>query len=156
MSTSLWNWRLSIHLLSSLIEWQLHTLCPVRALAYYVDRTKSWRQSKQFFVCYGVKSHGQALSKQRLFKWIADRVRTAYELANLPPPESSLPISLGTWNFVGFIPECICQRHLQCSGVGYSPYLYYVLQTYTSFPRHCNTVFIRVADLNDAVPSRAS
>ncbi|MGH0133431.1 UNVERIFIED_CONTAM: hypothetical protein FKN15_032321 [Acipenser sinensis] len=68
-------------------ERQLHTLCPLRALVYYVDRAKSWRQSEQSSVCYGSKSHGQALSKQRLSKWIADTVRTAYELANLPPPE---------------------------------------------------------------------
>ncbi|MGH0159661.1 UNVERIFIED_CONTAM: hypothetical protein FKN15_040556 [Acipenser sinensis] len=53
-------------------ELQLHTLCPVRALAYYVDRMKSWRQSKQFFACCGVKSYGQALSKQRLSKCLAN------------------------------------------------------------------------------------
>ncbi|MGH0133877.1 UNVERIFIED_CONTAM: hypothetical protein FKN15_014440 [Acipenser sinensis] len=50
--------------------------------AYYADRMKSWRQSKLFFVCYKAKSHGQALSKQRLSKWIADTVRTACERAN--------------------------------------------------------------------------
>ncbi|MGH0132760.1 UNVERIFIED_CONTAM: hypothetical protein FKN15_049963 [Acipenser sinensis] len=68
-------------------EQQLDTLCPVRALAYYVDRTKSWRQSEQYVVCYGNKSHGQALSKLRLSKWIADTIRNTYELASLPPPE---------------------------------------------------------------------
>ncbi|MGH0120554.1 UNVERIFIED_CONTAM: hypothetical protein FKN15_067291 [Acipenser sinensis] len=43
------------------------------------------------------KSHGQALSRQRLSEWIADTCRTAYELANLPPPESSLPIPSEAW-----------------------------------------------------------
>ncbi|MGH0123015.1 UNVERIFIED_CONTAM: hypothetical protein FKN15_017138 [Acipenser sinensis] len=68
-------------------ERQLHTLCPVWALAYYVDRTKSWRQEKQFFVCYGAKSQGQVLSKQHLSKWLTGSIKTAYELAYLPPPE---------------------------------------------------------------------
>ncbi|MGH0142791.1 UNVERIFIED_CONTAM: hypothetical protein FKN15_077056 [Acipenser sinensis] len=63
-------------------------LCPVRALAYYVERTKSRRQSEQLFVCYRVKSQqGQALSKQRLSKWLTGTVQAAYELVNLPPPE---------------------------------------------------------------------
>lgn len=68
-------------------ERQLHKLCPVWAPAYYVERTKSWWQSKLFFVCYGVKSHGQALSEQRLSNGITDTLRTAYERADLPPPE---------------------------------------------------------------------
>ncbi|MGH0151620.1 UNVERIFIED_CONTAM: hypothetical protein FKN15_037060 [Acipenser sinensis] len=65
----------------------LHTLCPVRALAYYVERTRSWRQSEQLFVCYGSQSQGQALSKQRLSRWLTETVKFAYQLAKLPPPE---------------------------------------------------------------------
>ncbi|MGH0192808.1 UNVERIFIED_CONTAM: hypothetical protein FKN15_027381 [Acipenser sinensis] len=34
------------------------------------------------------------------------------------------PFLQGHGNFVGFIPGCICQGHLQCNGVGYSPYHY--------------------------------
>ncbi|MGH0128554.1 UNVERIFIED_CONTAM: hypothetical protein FKN15_040254 [Acipenser sinensis] len=33
------------------------------------------------------KFHGQALSKQQLSRWIADTVKIAYDLDNLPPPE---------------------------------------------------------------------
>ncbi|MGH0137603.1 UNVERIFIED_CONTAM: hypothetical protein FKN15_004751 [Acipenser sinensis] len=91
-------------------ERQLHTFCPLRALVYYVDRTKSWRQTER----------GQVPSKQMLSKWIADTVRTAYERANLSPPRKvHCPFQQGHCNFMGFIPVCICQGHLQCSSVGY-------------------------------------
>ncbi|MGH0156702.1 UNVERIFIED_CONTAM: hypothetical protein FKN15_032085 [Acipenser sinensis] len=63
------------------------TLCPVRALVYYVDCTQDWQQSEQLFVCFGSKFHRQALSKPRLLRWIVDTVRIVYDLANLPPPE---------------------------------------------------------------------
>ncbi|MGH0119874.1 UNVERIFIED_CONTAM: hypothetical protein FKN15_059255 [Acipenser sinensis] len=104
MSTSLWNWGLSVYL-SNLTE----NDCSIRTVqAYYVDRAKSWRQSKQFFVCDRAKSRGQALSKQRLSKWVADTVSTTYELANLPPLEK-----LTAYSTRG-------QGNIQCSRVGYS------------------------------------
>ncbi|MGH0157450.1 UNVERIFIED_CONTAM: hypothetical protein FKN15_033715 [Acipenser sinensis] len=50
---------------------------PLRTLAYSVDRTRQ-----------NMSAMGRSpLSKQQLSKWIADTVRTAYELVNLPPPE---------------------------------------------------------------------
>ncbi|MGH0134578.1 UNVERIFIED_CONTAM: hypothetical protein FKN15_031049 [Acipenser sinensis] len=42
------------HVACKLLLWaHENLLCPIWALAYYVDRTKSWGQSKQFCVCYG-------------------------------------------------------------------------------------------------------
>ncbi len=41
------------------------SVCPVRALRIYIDRSASFRQSDQLFVCYGGCAKGQAVSKQR-------------------------------------------------------------------------------------------
>ncbi|XP_034780644.2 uncharacterized protein LOC117973223, partial [Acipenser ruthenus] len=65
---------------------KLNFLCPVWALRFYVLKTKALRKSNQLFVCYGTRTLGQPLSKQRLSHWIADTVSTAYGGAGLPPP----------------------------------------------------------------------
>lgn len=53
-------------------------LCPVRALRFYVMATAASRQSDCLFVCHSGHRRGQALSKQRLSKWIVDTVSYAY------------------------------------------------------------------------------
>ncbi len=49
-------------------------LCPVRALRIYVDCTRSFRSSEQFFVCHGAQQKGKTVSKQRLTHWIVDAI----------------------------------------------------------------------------------
>ena len=56
-------------------------LCPVRALAAYVEQTQSMRTTDELFVCYGERAMGAGLSKQRLPHWIVDTITTAYRLA---------------------------------------------------------------------------
>ena len=68
-------------------EERLHCLCPVRALACYVERTKGLRRSTQLFVCYGQGALGQALSSQRLSHWLCDCITSAYESAGGVAPE---------------------------------------------------------------------
>lgn len=58
----------------------LRVLCPVRALAAYVDATAHVRQTEQLFVCYGGHTRGCALSKQRLSHWIVDTISCAYRV----------------------------------------------------------------------------
>lgn len=55
------------------------TVCPVRALRTYVDRSAAFRQSDQLFVCFGGCNKGRAVSKQRLSHWIVDAITLAYE-----------------------------------------------------------------------------
>ncbi|KAK5928408.1 hypothetical protein CgunFtcFv8_013474 [Champsocephalus gunnari] len=50
-------------------EAKLHLLCPVRALACYVERTAALRRTEQLFVCFGGGVIGKALSKKRLAGW---------------------------------------------------------------------------------------
>ncbi len=64
----------------------LALLCPVRALCIYVDCTRSFRSSEQFFVCHGGQQKGKAVSKQRLAHWIVDAVALAYQSQGEPCP----------------------------------------------------------------------
>ena len=68
-------------------EERLHCLCPVRALACYVERTKGVRRSKQLLVCYGQGALGRALSSQRLSHWLCECIALAYESAGGVAPE---------------------------------------------------------------------
>ncbi len=58
-------------------------LCPVRALRTYVDRTAQWRGSDQLFVCFGGKSKGSGVTKQRMSHWIVEAISLAYEASGL-------------------------------------------------------------------------
>ncbi len=62
------------------------SVCPVRALRIYIDRSASFRQSNQLFVCYGGCARGRAVSKQRLFHWIVDAITAAYTNQGLECP----------------------------------------------------------------------
>ncbi|XP_016416708.1 uncharacterized protein LOC107746890 [Sinocyclocheilus rhinocerous] len=61
-------------------------LCPVRALRIYVDRTAQWLGSDQLFVCFGGKSRGSAVTKQRMSHWIVEAISLAYEVRGLTSP----------------------------------------------------------------------
>ncbi len=61
-------------------------VCPVRALRIYIDRSASFRQSDQLFVCYGGCTKGRAVSKQRLSHWIVDAITAAYTSQGLECP----------------------------------------------------------------------
>ncbi len=63
------------------------TLRPRCALSgLYIDRSASFRQSDQLFVCYGGCARGRAVSKQRLFHWIVDAITAAYTSQGLECP----------------------------------------------------------------------
>ncbi len=62
------------------------SVCPVRALRIYIDRSASFRQSDQLFVCYGGCAKGRAVSKQRISHWIVDAITAAYTSQGLECP----------------------------------------------------------------------
>ena len=67
----------------------LSTLCPVRALRAYVERTQPLRGAgTQLFVCYGGRRLGLPLSKQRLSHWLVDAISAAYVDLGQPVPEN--------------------------------------------------------------------
>ena len=66
---------------------RLHSLCPVRALRTYIDRTQVVRLCDQLFLCFSNPAKGKALSKQRLSHWIVEAVSIAYGSRGLPLPQ---------------------------------------------------------------------
>ncbi|KAL0177313.1 hypothetical protein M9458_026207, partial [Cirrhinus mrigala] len=62
----------------------LSLLCPVCALRIYLERTQSFRQSEQLFVCFGGQRKEKAVSKQRLAHWIVDAILRAYQAQDVP------------------------------------------------------------------------
>ncbi len=66
---------------------RLHLICPVRALRRYISCTQQIRRSDQLFVCYGDSMQGQAVSKQRLAKWVVRLIELAYHSAGMTPPQ---------------------------------------------------------------------
>ena len=67
-------------------EERAHFVCPVRALRLYIQATQDFRRSEQLFICYGGKTKGCALSKQRLSHWVVDTIKKAYQVAGKPVP----------------------------------------------------------------------
>ena len=72
---------------ASEVERSLHTLCPVRSLLAYVDRTRSFRTTDQLLVCFGPGArYGGPLSRQRLSHWIVEAILLAYAASGQVPP----------------------------------------------------------------------
>ncbi len=53
-------------------------LCPIRAERTYIERSRQFRLSEQLFVCFGGRTKGLPVSKQRLSHWIVDAIALAY------------------------------------------------------------------------------
>ena len=67
-------------------ECRLHSLCPVRALRIYIDRSKPARQSDQLFVSWAARMVGKPITKQRLSHWIVEAIQLAYSTAGKQAP----------------------------------------------------------------------
>lgn len=71
---------------SSETEQRLNTLCPVRALGTYLDRTAGFRKSDQLFVSWASPHKGRPLSRQRLAHWIVEAIALAYSCKGSQAP----------------------------------------------------------------------
>ncbi|XP_073687910.1 uncharacterized protein [Garra rufa] len=72
---------------SSEEERKLHTLCPVRALRFYVNRTQSFRKNDQLLVSWATHCKGKPISSQRLSHWMVEAIELAYTSMGLQAPE---------------------------------------------------------------------
>ncbi|XP_067319607.1 uncharacterized protein [Anolis sagrei] len=72
---------------TSPIEKNLHSLDVRRALAFYVDRTSSFRKTPRLFVQYRTDTQGMQLSSQRLSGWIVSLIKLCYRLAGKELPQ---------------------------------------------------------------------
>ena len=66
------------------------SVCPVRALQCYTERTNAFRQSYQLFVCFGTQAKGRALFKPGLSRWIVEAVELSYMRLYLDPNEGCM------------------------------------------------------------------
>ena len=71
---------------ASMEDERRHTLCPVRALRIYMDRTATDRKTTQLFVSWGPKTVGKAVSKVRISQWIVEAIERSYSSKELQPP----------------------------------------------------------------------
>ncbi|XP_067290316.1 uncharacterized protein [Pseudorasbora parva] len=72
---------------SSPEEKRWNSLCPVRALHRYMERTAGFRKNDQLFVSWATPHKGKPLSRQRLSHWIVEAISIAYECRGSLPPE---------------------------------------------------------------------
>ncbi len=61
-------------------------LCPVRALRIYLEHSSLFRQSEQFFVCFGGRHKGLPATKQQLSRWIVDALALAHTSEGIQCP----------------------------------------------------------------------
>jgi len=62
---------------------QERVICPVRALSWYRDRTKSSRRDNEhMLVCYATGWEHKEASPTTISRWITETIRLAYQLAN--------------------------------------------------------------------------
>ncbi|XP_053553735.1 uncharacterized protein LOC128645029 [Bombina bombina] len=88
---------------SSKKERLLHNLDVVRALKFYLQATKDFRQTSSLFVVYSGQRRGQKASATSLSFWLRSIIRLAYETAGQQPPERitahSTRAVASTWAF---------------------------------------------------------
>ena len=65
---------------------RLHSLCPVRVLRVYMDRSRTLRKSDQLFVSWAARMIGAPITKQRLSHWIVEAIQLAYSSKGMQPP----------------------------------------------------------------------
>ena len=69
------------------VAWR--SLCPVRALRIYLDKSSEIRDSSstQLFVAYGKLRKGKPVCKNTIAKWLTETVSHAYKHFDRPIPE---------------------------------------------------------------------
>ena len=60
------------------LEKKLHTLCPVRALRWYLEKTKPIRVDRQLLVSYQAGRQGKKVNKATVARWIRQTVVYSY------------------------------------------------------------------------------
>lgn len=72
-------------------ERELHSLDIQRALAFYLQSTKTIRKTPRFFVTIAERSRDEAMSLQRLSKWIPGCIILCFQLAHITLGEGQGP-----------------------------------------------------------------
>lgn len=75
---------------TSLEQRAMRKHCPVRALLYYLDRTKPTRKDSQLLVSYKPGQLGGKVSKVTVSRWIQETISMAYTLMGRSLPTTSV------------------------------------------------------------------
>ena len=70
------------------LEWSLHSLDVKGALAFYLNKTKDFRQTAKLLFSYQGLRKEHLVSSQWYSKYITQAIALTYELANKPLPRS--------------------------------------------------------------------
>ena len=80
----------------SRIDKRRHLSCPVRAMRFYLQRTRSVRKSDSLLLTHGGRNPGTALTTQRLAHWLVDGITKAYTLQGQTAPKLRAHSTRGT------------------------------------------------------------
>jgi hypothetical protein len=74
---------------TSEVQTKMHSLCPVRALKYYLARSKSVRKEgvSQLFVTFATGRQGNAIARASTSRWLTDVIGKAYVHYGRTPPK---------------------------------------------------------------------
>ncbi|GAA6099883.1 uncharacterized protein LOC113652359, partial [Tachysurus ichikawai] len=89
---------------------KLNTLCPVRALQVYVERTPGFRTCDQLFVSWASPNTGKPLSRQRL----EEAISVAYSCRGLQPPKGLRATSWALLRGVSVLDICWAASWATC------------------------------------------
>ena len=69
---------------------KLATLCPVRAIKLYLDRTKPFRKDNNLFCSYALGHQGFKVTSQSISRWVRDAICFAYQQQGIQIPRSEI------------------------------------------------------------------
>jgi len=93
---------------------KLNSMCPIRALQAYVERTKDLRKTQQLFVSYKKGAEGFPVTKRRISSWMVEAIKLAYQQEGLDSPKNvrahGTRAQATSWaSFAGVDPTRICR-----------------------------------------------
>ena len=92
----------------------LKTLCPVRAVKLYVQKTKDIRKDHNLFVSYAAAHVGCRVSSQSISRWVRDTICSAYRHFGVVLPRSEVSahstraVAASLANIAGVSPRDLC------------------------------------------------
>ncbi|XP_041425895.1 uncharacterized protein LOC121395697 [Xenopus laevis] len=106
-------------------ERRLHGLDVVRALRWYLDRSKSFRRSQSLFVLPTGTRRGLAASKSSIARWLRETIAKAYlAKGKSPPRRCSSPLYKISGSFLGMAQLGLFGPDLQSGYLVFCPHIY--------------------------------
>jgi len=129
----------------------LYTLCPCRAIQIYVQLTKHFRRTDQFFVCHTGHRKGQAASKMTIARWIRTCIEQAYKVQDKDLPSGlkahqARSVAASWAQFNGTSITDICKTATWSDGCTFARHYQLNLAGQSATARFANSVLQTVLD----------